>query len=177
MWKQNCQKEYLSSQQNVTERKPLLSQMSKIHTEDQGRTEVLQIKTASQRRFHKKFYKHWVYANIPKFLRSPQNMCKLSMVVSLSLMLHFQERLTSTKSWGITQTNNFGKRFERLNTFFADSESIRGKQHVFNIALTELIQAVMADKLRLVFANLDNSAKLNFSLSVALHKSESDYNR
>ena len=43
--------------------------------------------------------------------------------------------------------------------FLVDSESIRGKQHVFNFALTELSPAVMAEKLRLVFANLDNTAK------------------
>ena len=40
--------------------------------------------------------------------------------------------------------------------FLVDSETIRGKQHVFNLALTELSAAVMAEKLRVGFANLDN---------------------
>ena len=61
--------------------------------------------------------------------------------------------------------------------FLVDSESIRGKQHVFNFALTELSPAVMAEKLRLVFANLDNTAKINVSLGFVLRNIESDYYR
>ena len=38
--------------------------------------------------------------------------------------------------------------------FLVDSESIRGKQHVFNYALMELSPAVMAEKLRLVLTTL-----------------------
>ena len=61
--------------------------------------------------------------------------------------------------------------------FLVDSESIRGTQHVFNFALTELSPTVMAEKLRLVFANLDNSAKINISLGFVLRNIESDYCR
>ena len=61
--------------------------------------------------------------------------------------------------------------------FLVDSETIRGKQHVFNFALTELSAAVMAEKLRVVFANLDNSAKINVSLGFVLRNIESDHYR
>ena len=61
--------------------------------------------------------------------------------------------------------------------FLVDSESIRAQQHVFNFALTELSPAVMTEKLRLVFANLDNSAKINISLGFVLRNIQSDYYR
>ena len=61
-----------------------------------------------------------------------------------------------------------------VEQFLVDSESIRRKKTVFYFALTELSPAVMVEKLRLVFANLDNTAKINVSLGFVLRNFESD---
>ena len=53
-------------------------------------------------------------------------------------------------------------RSPKVEHFLVDSETIRGKQHVFNFALTELKAAVMVEKLRVGFANLDNLVLRNF---------------
>ena len=66
------------------------------------------------------------------------------------------------------------EKLHNVEHFLVDSESIRGKQHVFNFVLTELSPAVMAEKLRLVFANLENTAKINVSLGFVLRNIESD---
>ena len=69
------------------------------------------------------------------------------------------------------------KELHNVEQFRVDSESIRGQQHVFNFALTELCPAVMAEKLRLVFANLVNNAKINISLGFVLRNIEREYYR
>ena len=63
----------------------------------------------------------------------------------------------------------------KVEHFFVDFESIRGKQHVFNLVLTDLSPAVMAGKLRLVFANFDNTAKIIVTLCFVIHNIESSH--
>ena len=111
------QKEYLSSQ-IVHERKFILSQMSEIHSEHQGRTGLPHTKKTSQRRLDKKF---------------TCTDCMLTFHSFYALRKHKQTRHNSqsqsnvtisgkvdldTLSWGITGVNNFGKSFAMLNIFF-----------------------------------------------------------
>ena len=67
----------------------------------------------------------------------------------------------------------FREELHLVEHFLVDSESTRGKEHVLNYALTELSPAVMAKKLRLVFANLKNTAEINVSLGFVLRNIES----
>ena len=56
--------------------------------------------------------------------------------------------------------------------FLVDSQTIRGKQHVYNFAITKLSPEVMAEKLRDVFLKLDSTAKINVSLGFVLRNIE-----
>ena len=89
----------------------------------------------------------------------------------------FSRKVDLYKIMGGHANQQLREELHNVEHFLVDSESIRGKQHVFNFALTELDPTVMAEKLRLVFANLDNTAKINASLGFVPRNIESKYYR
>ena len=61
--------------------------------------------------------------------------------------------------------------------FLVDSELVRGRQHVFNFASTNLTPSFLKDKLQHVFENLHCAAKINLALGFVLRNVEDGKNR
>ena len=155
------------------ERKSLLSRMSKIYSEDKEKTGIPYRKKHRKEDLTKKFTCtgcmltfHSIHA-LRKHKKTLH--CKQSQTnVTLSRKVDLDTIM------GDHANQQLREELHLIEHFLVDSESNRGEEHVLNYALTELSPAVMAEKLRLVFANLDNTAKINVSLGFVLRNIESD---
>ena len=148
--------------------------MSKIHTEDQERTELPQRKNESQRSFDEKItctecllIFHGSYA-----LRKQKQTLHQSQSQS-NFTLSRKVDLDTTMKYHANQ--HIREALRIVEHFLVDSESICGKQHVFNLVLTELNPAVVAEKFRIVFANFSTTAKIIVTLCFVIHNIESSH--